>query len=239
MVPTTWDVFIAIRDHVERNPELVGKIAASYLFKITSPDSAWVVDLKTGKGAVTEGAGAADCTLEISEADFIDMTTGKADPMKLFTTGKLKISGNVMASQKLSFLQKMDPEQAKAAVIKARAAGGGPGKASAAAAAGPAAKAPAFFAALSKRLAENPALAKELGAIVLWKLVDPASEWTVDGAAVSPADFGTATATFTLRDEDLAAVSAGDVYGLYQHGKLRVDGDVSVAHRLGLLKGLL
>jgi 3-hydroxyacyl-CoA dehydrogenase/3a,7a,12a-trihydroxy-5b-cholest-24-enoyl-CoA hydratase len=239
MVPTTWDVFIAILDHVERNPELVGKIAASYLFKITSPDSAWVVDLKAGKGAVTEGAGAADCTLEISEADFIDMTTGKADPMKLFTTGKLKISGNVMASQKLSFLQKMDPEQAKAAVIKARAAGGGPGKASAAAAAGPAAKAPAFFAALGKRLAENPALAKELGAIVLWKLVDPASEWTVDGAAVSPADFGTATATFTLRDEDLAAVSAGDVYGLYQHGKLRVDGDVSVAHRLGLLKGLL
>jgi 3-hydroxyacyl-CoA dehydrogenase/3a,7a,12a-trihydroxy-5b-cholest-24-enoyl-CoA hydratase len=239
MVPTTWDVFIAIRDHVERNPELVGKVAASYLFKITSPDSAWVVDLKTGKGAVTEGAGAADCTLEISEADFIDMTTGKADPMKLFTTGKLKISGNVMASQKLSFLQKMDPEQAKAAVIKARAAGGGPGKASAAAAAGPAAKAPAFFAALGKRLAENPALAKELGAIVLWKLVDPASEWTVDGTAVSPADFGTATATFTLRDEDLAAVSAGDVYGLYQHGKLRVDGDVSVAHRLGLLKGLL
>ena len=42
-----------------------------------------------------------------------------------------------------------------------------------------------------------------------------------------------------LNDEDLAALSAGDVYGLYQHGKLRVDGDVSVAHRLGLLKGLL
>jgi 3-hydroxyacyl-CoA dehydrogenase/3a,7a,12a-trihydroxy-5b-cholest-24-enoyl-CoA hydratase len=152
MVPTTWDVFIAIRDHVERNPELVGKIGASYLFKVTNPDSAWVIDLKNGKGAVTEGHGAADCTLEISEADFIDMTTGKSDPMKLFTTGKLKISGNVMASQKLSFLQKMDPEQAKQAAIKARAAGGGPGKA-AAAAAGPTAKAPAFFAALGKRLA--------------------------------------------------------------------------------------
>jgi hypothetical protein len=75
---------------------------------------------------------------------------------------------------------------------------------------------------------------------VLFKLVDPASEWTVDGAAVSPADFGTAT------DHDHAqgrgpgrGLSAGDVYGLYQHGKLRVDGDVSVAHRLGLLKGLL
>ncbi len=88
-------------------------------------------------------------------------------------------------------------------------------------------------------LAEKPELAKELGAIVLFKLVDPGSEWTVEGAAVSPADFGTAKTTFTLKDEDLAALSAGDVYGLYQHGKLRVDGDVSVAHRLGLLKGLL
>jgi 3-hydroxyacyl-CoA dehydrogenase/3a,7a,12a-trihydroxy-5b-cholest-24-enoyl-CoA hydratase len=56
---------------------------------------------------------------------------------------------------------------------------------------------------------------------------------------VSPADFGTATVTFTLKDEDLAALSAGDVRGLYQHGKIRVDGDVAVAHRLGLLKGLL
>lgn len=238
MVPTTWDVFIAIRDHVERNPELVAKVGASYLFKVTNPDSAWVIDLKNGKGSVTEGHGAADCTLEISEADFIDMTTGKSDPMKLFTTGKLKISGNVMASQKLSFLQKMDPEQAKQAAIKARAAGGGPGK-SAAVAAGPTAKAPAFFAALGKRLAEKPELAKELGAIVLFKIVDPGSEWTVEGAAVSPADFGTAKTTLTLKDEDLAALSAGDVYGLYQHGKLRVDGDVSVAHRLGLLKGLL
>ena len=33
-----------------------------------------------------------------------------------------------------------------------------------------------------------------------------------------------------------AGASAKD---LYQHGKLRVDGDVSVAHRLGLLKGLV
>ena len=121
----------------------------------------------------------------------------KSDPMKLFTTGKLKISGNVMASQKLSFLQKMDPEQAKQAAIKARAAGGGPGKAGAAAAAGPTAKAPAFFAALSKRLGEKPELAKELGAIVLFKIVDPGSEWTVEGAAVSPADFGTAKTTLT------------------------------------------
>ena len=38
------------------------------------------------------------------------MTSGKADAMKLFTTGKLKISGNVMASQKLEFLRKLSAD---------------------------------------------------------------------------------------------------------------------------------
>ena len=245
-MPSTWDVFIAIRDHVERNPELVGKVGASYLFKITSPDSAWVVDLKSVKGSVTEGSGAADCTLEISEADFIDMTTGKSDPMKLFTTGKLKISGNVMASQKLSFLQKMDPAQAQAAVAKARAAGAGSaaaagGAAAAGQAAGKAAAAiaPAFFAALGQRLADKPELGQELGAVIAFKIIGPDSAWTVDGGAAKEGLHGTATTTLTLADADLAGLATGHARDLFLHGKLRVDGDVTVAHRLGLLKGLL
>lgn len=244
MTPTTWDVFIAIRDHVARNPELVSKIGVTYLFKVTNPDSAWLVDLKNGKGAVTEGEAAAECTLEISEADFIDMTTGKSDPMKLFTTGKLKISGNVMASQKLSFLQKINPEHAMAAVAKARAAGEGPGKGGGAAAAGKSAAAPRIFGALDKRFADTPALAKEVGAVLVIKVTDPDSAWTVHAAGATPsvtqgAGAG-ATSTLTISDADLAALAGGKTSArdLYQHGKLRVDGDVSVAHRLGFLKGL-
>ncbi len=244
--PTTWDVFIAIRDHVERNPDLVGKIATTYLFKVTSPDSAWLVDLKNGKGAVTEvGADAtAECTLEISESDFIDMTTGKSDPMKLFTTGKLKIGGNVMASQKLSFLQKINPEHAMAAVAKARAAGQGPGAGAAKAAAPKSAAAPTVFAALDKRFAEKPDLAKEVQAVIVFKTTDPDSTWTVHAAGASPSVTQGATAgastTITLADADLGALARGTASArdLFQHGKLRVDGDVSVAHRLGFLKGL-
>jgi len=46
---------------------------------------------------------------------------------------------------------------------------------------------------------------------------------------------------FTVRDEDLAALARGttDARSLYQHGKLRVDGDVRVAHRLGFLHKLV
>jgi len=61
-------------------------------------------------GSVTEGvAGKPACTLEMADGDFLAMATGQADAMKLFSTGKLKISGDVMASQKLGFLKKSHP----------------------------------------------------------------------------------------------------------------------------------
>ena len=41
------------------------------------------------------------------------MATGKADPMKLFMDKKLRITGDIMASQKLEFLKKIDPKAAK------------------------------------------------------------------------------------------------------------------------------
>ncbi len=241
---TSWDVFIAIRDHVERNPDMVASIATVFVFKLKDPDSAWTVDMKNGKGSVTEGAGAADCTLEIAERDFLDMTMGKSDPMKLFTTGKLKISGNIMASQKLSFLQKIDPQHAMAAVAKARAAGAGP-KAAASPAATAGAKAPEVFAALSKRLADKPGLKDEVSATLVFKITGPDSVWTVDLASATPSvkegATGEVTTILTISDADLAALTSGGTTArdLFQHGKLRVDGDVSVAHRLGFLNKLV
>jgi len=45
----------------------------------------------------------------------------------------------------------------------------------------------------------------------------------------------------TLCDADLAQLASGKTtpQKLYQQGKLRIDGDVSVGHRLGFLKGLI
>lgn len=233
--PLVGDVFVAIRDHLERHPELAAKIGFVFQFKVTDPDSVWTVDLKNGGGAVAEGESAKpDCTLELAETDFIDMTTGKSDPMKLFTTGKLKISGNVMASQKLEFLQKIDPDEARAAVMKARAAGEGPRSAPATAAKAAEANAPAIFAALEKRLADKPELAGEVGATIRFAVTDP--------EASHLAELGGATeTTLTISDADLTALVRGEASArdLYQRGRLRVDGDVTIAHRLGFLKGLI
>src|SRR5204863_7760027 len=116
--PTVAEVFAVIEDHLRANPDLAGKIGMVYQWKIGG--APWVLDVKTGGGSVKPGEAAADTTLEIAERDFLDMTSGKADAMKLFSTGKLKISGNVMASQKLEFLRKLDPKRAAEVVARLR-----------------------------------------------------------------------------------------------------------------------
>src|SRR5690606_12736561 len=108
--------------------------------------------------AVLEGETAKpDVTLELADADFMNMTSGKADPQKMYFEGKLTVSGDIMASQKLSFLAKIDPEWAKKKVaeLKAQGAGAAGSKPAAAPAPKKEAKAPALIAKLEKRIAEN------------------------------------------------------------------------------------
>jgi 3-hydroxyacyl-CoA dehydrogenase/3a,7a,12a-trihydroxy-5b-cholest-24-enoyl-CoA hydratase len=240
--PTSADAFAVIGDYIEKNPDLVAKVGHVYVFALTGPDSAWTLDLKNGKGSVTAGAiDKPDCTLTLTDADFMDMTSGKADPQKLYFGGKLKITGNVMASQKLEFLKKIDPKAAEEAVKKARAAG----TAKAATSSGPKgreAKAQAIFAALGDRIAKTPGLVAEVAAVLKFKVTQPDAVWTVDlknGAGGVTSGEAQADATLTLTDEDLEAIARGeDPKGLYQHGKIRVDGNVQLAKKMGFLKQL-
>ncbi|MBN1210482.1 MAG: SDR family NAD(P)-dependent oxidoreductase [Myxococcaceae bacterium] len=232
------EVFAAISRYVAQHPELVAKVGNVYLFKLTSPESAWTLDLKSGQGSVAQGAvGKADCTLELTEADFMAMTSGKADPQKLYFGGKLKVSGNVMASQKLQFLTKVDPKEVAApkadAPSKAEAPKGGE------------ASAPAIFKALQERLAKSPELAAEVAALLQFKITSPEGAWVVDlrsapGTVTQGTQAG-AAATLTLADEELLALAKGSEAAreLFMRGRLRVDGDVRIAQRLGFLKNLV
>ncbi|MBL9026518.1 MAG: SDR family NAD(P)-dependent oxidoreductase [Myxococcales bacterium] len=235
---TSTDIFVAIRDYIEKNPNLAGELKTVFQFRLANPDSAYFIDLKEGKGAVGSGSHAApDVTLDLSNEDFLAMTTGKADAQKLYFAGKLKISGNVMASQKLMFLKKLDPKAAQDAITKARAAGGGQ-QAQQAAAAPKTARAPEIMKALGERLQKEPALAKELGAPVAIKV--GSDTWLIDEkGSVGKGDAAAAKAVVTVSDDDLAEIAkTGDLRGAFMRGKLRVDGDVRVAQRLTFLKGL-
>lgn len=181
------------------------------------------------------------------------MATGGADPQKLYFEQKLKIGGNLMLSQKLNFMKKIDPQQAMAAIAahKGKAASAAAPKAEApkAAAAAPATSGPgaaAVFDALKERIAKSPELAKEVNAVVDFRLTGPDAEWHLDFAngntTVGSGRGKDANVVLTLSTEDLVALASGaeNDARLYQTGRMRVDGEVRIAsNRLGILKGLL
>jgi len=244
-VLTSGDIFVAIKDYIADSPDLVKQIATSFQFKLSAPDSAFFIDLKSAPGGVSEGSKDADVTLSLSNADFLDMVLGKANPQKLFMNGKLKITGNVMASQKLEFLMKMDKKRVEK-VVMARLGGGAskPAAQSApvaqAAAPTQAAKAPQLIAALKDKLSKQPGLVKDLGGVVQFVVKSPDAAFAVDPSGqVTEGKVAAAQTTLTLSDEDLAALAAGqaDPRSLFQHGKLRVDGQVTPAHHLNFLVG--
>ena len=110
-LPIAADVFRAIAAHVAAHPEVVGKAKTSFQFRLSDPVSVWTVDLRNDAGRIAEGeVGKPDVTLALTEADFIGLYTGSANAMKLFTTGKLKITGDIAASQRLQVLAGMTPD---------------------------------------------------------------------------------------------------------------------------------
>jgi 3-hydroxyacyl-CoA dehydrogenase/3a,7a,12a-trihydroxy-5b-cholest-24-enoyl-CoA hydratase len=174
--------------------------------------------------------------------------------MKLFTGGKLKISGNIMASQKLDFLKKVDPADVLAAA-KARTGGAAPapteskkdlfGNAAApAAAAAPsgAASAPGLIEKLRGKLAANAQLAGEVGARIELRVKGPDATFDINlkGAnAITEGKSESPDITLTLSDADFAKLSAGgSLHDMYQRGQMRVDGDAHLVKKLGFLTSI-
>ncbi|XP_035737736.1 peroxisomal multifunctional enzyme type 2-like [Vespa mandarinia] len=105
-------VFNAMRDYVKANPDQTKKVNAIFLYNITvdgNPKAQWTLDLK--KGDVYKGqpkSGKADTTLTTEDKDMMDIATGKVNPQVAFMRGKLKITGNIMLTQKLKTLMEMN-----------------------------------------------------------------------------------------------------------------------------------
>jgi len=234
---TSTDVFAAIGDFLAERADMPGKVRTVYQFALKDPESVWTIDLKDS-GKVTEGATLpAGCTLTLSDSDFLGMCSGELDAMSLFSSGKLSIAGDLMASQKLEFLQKIDPK-AVLKITKARLGGGGGAatKAAAPAAAAPkTAVAPGIFEALS----QSPP-SREGGGVVQFVVSNPDGLWYVDlgGGAVKEGNAEAPTTTLSLSDADLAALAAGDETSrnLFMHGKLSIEGDLAAARDLDFLR---
>uniref|UniRef100_A0AAQ5ZCE8 Sterol carrier protein 2 n=1 Tax=Amphiprion ocellaris TaxID=80972 RepID=A0AAQ5ZCE8_AMPOC len=113
-----YPVFKEIEKQLQQDGEkLVKKVGGVFAFKVKDgpggQEETWVVDVKNGKGSVSNDPGKkADCTLSMSDQDLLDLMTGKLNPQTAFFKGTLKISGNMGMAMKLQNLQ-VTPGKAK------------------------------------------------------------------------------------------------------------------------------
>eukprot|EP00466_Bigelowiella_natans_P018901 jgi/Bigna1/63965/fgenesh1_kg.64_\ len=95
-----------------QGPELVKKIKAVFRFDIVKKGKVakyWLVDLKNGAGKVEgcQKTTKAECCIKVSDANFIKLMRGKLNPMMAYSTGAVKIKGNMMLAMKLQKLTKL------------------------------------------------------------------------------------------------------------------------------------
>jgi 3-hydroxyacyl-CoA dehydrogenase/3a,7a,12a-trihydroxy-5b-cholest-24-enoyl-CoA hydratase len=228
-------VFSAIGAYVGSHPELK-KIGTVYLFEVG--DAKYTVDLVDGK--VSEGkVGKPTCNLALSESDFMDMVSGKADPQKLFMGGQLKISGDIMASQKLTFLTEIDPAEIEAA-MSANASRSGDELALVEAGGGASPSADVFG--QIKKYVENHAELKDINTVFRFELTDPDSAWNIDlkKLEVTEGDGPRSDCTLKLSDAHFMDMVAGkaDPQKLFLGGDLKISGDVMASQKLTFLTQL-
>ena len=100
--------FSAVKDVFESMPGAfqagsVGGAAVVFQYCISGDGGGdWSADIKNGACTVASGIHASPtCTLKINSGDFLDLMNGKVNAMKAYTSGKLKIEGDIMKSQLL------------------------------------------------------------------------------------------------------------------------------------------
>ena len=93
------------------NPEAAAGVEAVFQYAISGPGGGdWQVEVRNRTCRVTPGrADKPTCTLIMAAPDFLDMIAGRLDPMQAFTTGKLRIEGDVMKSQLIGKLFRVQP----------------------------------------------------------------------------------------------------------------------------------
>ena len=83
------------------NKEAAKDVDVSFQFNVKGPKGGdWIVEVKNSTCNIQEGKSSnPDCTLTISDDNFVKLFTGAMTSMKAFTSGKLSIDGDIMKSQ--------------------------------------------------------------------------------------------------------------------------------------------
>jgi putative sterol carrier protein len=88
---------LARRGHDPRLEDFSG----TYRFDVEGVGT-WRVAVDHGVMTVTEGEGAADCTIRCDEDDFVRIASGRQNLVTAFMQGRVQVEGSMVLAQKLA-----------------------------------------------------------------------------------------------------------------------------------------
>lgn len=88
---------------LEDDPDKAKATDAIYVFNLTGDDGGtWTLNFKKDDDFVSEGdTDDAECTVTMSDSDFVDMWNGDLNPAQAFMMNKISIEGNMGLAMKL------------------------------------------------------------------------------------------------------------------------------------------
>ena len=93
-------------EKLSASPEKVEGMVAVYLFDISGDTGGkWTLTCDGSAAVVAEGEqGEAQCTITMTDADFVGMMSGELNPMMAFSMGKLRVAGDIGLAIKIQGL---------------------------------------------------------------------------------------------------------------------------------------
>jgi long-chain acyl-CoA synthetase len=206
---TVEDIFNTMEGRV--NPDGVKDVAANFAYLVTGEGGGeWTVCVKDGKVKVLTGVHEPTVTSTITAKDWIDLTLGKLDGMTAFTSGRLKIDGDLgLMTRAARFFKKYVPP-AKAPEVTVED----------------------IFNTMEGRV--NPEGVKDVAANFAYLVTgEGGGEWTVcvkDGKVKVLTGVHEPTVTSTITARDWIALTLGKLDGMtaFTSGRLKVDGDLGL-----------
>jgi putative sterol carrier protein len=102
-MPEAKEVFAEIQKRIQQHPEKIAGLNATYQFDLTG--ESWTLRIANGSPSVEAGAsGNANTTFVASTEDWMNIATGKLNPVTAFMQQKLKVKGDMGLAMKLQGL---------------------------------------------------------------------------------------------------------------------------------------
>lgn len=98
---TPADIFARVKDNTD--PSKIAGVNASVGFDLSGDNGGqWTLNIADGSIDVADGlATGANATIKMKDTDYVDMMSGKLNPMMAFMGGKVKVDGDLNTVMKL------------------------------------------------------------------------------------------------------------------------------------------